>query len=104
MLYCEFSNKKVTMIELFACKETRKIWNRQFSKKLPSEIQQQAFEKMRRLNRATVLNDFLFPPSNHFESLKGERQGQYSVRVNQQWRLCFEFNGHVQNLELVDYH
>ena len=59
-MYCEFSNKKVTMIELFACKETRKIWNRQFSKKLPSEIQQQAFEKMRRLNRATVLTIFSF--------------------------------------------
>ena len=92
------------MIESFQCKETEKIWRRLHSRKFPVEIQLRVLNKMQRIDAAEQLTDFRFPPSNRFEILKGQRQGQYSIRVNQQWRLCFEFDGHVQNLELVDYH
>ena len=92
------------MIESFQCMETEKIWRRLHSRKFPVEIQLRVLNKMQRIDAAEQLTDFRFPPSNRFEMLKGNRQGQYSIRVNQQWRLCFEFDGHVQNLELVDYH
>ena len=92
------------MIESFQCKETEKIWRRLQSRKFPVEIQLRVLNKMQRIDAAEQLTDFRFPPSNRFEILKGKRQGQYSIRVNQQWRLCFEFDGHVQNLQLVDYH
>ena len=92
------------MIESFQCMETEKIWRRLHSRKFPVEIQLRVLNKMQRIDAAEQLTDFRFLPSNRFEMLKGKRQGQYSIRVNQQWRLCFEFDGHVQNLELVDYH
>ncbi|MBF0289345.1 MAG: type II toxin-antitoxin system RelE/ParE family toxin [SAR324 cluster bacterium] len=92
------------MIESFQCKETKKIWNKQRSKKFPQNIQQRVLEKMQRIDSAERVEDFYFPPSNQFEALTGNRKGQYSVRVNQQWRLCFNFDGNIQNLELVDYH
>lgn len=92
------------MIKSFKCKETRKIWNQERSKKFPYKIQKRALSKMQHLDAAEKLEDFFFPPSNHFEALRGDRKGYYSVRVNQQWRLCFGFDGEVYNLELVDYH
>jgi proteic killer suppression protein len=98
------SNGYTIMIESFKCKETKKIWNKRRSKKFPQNIQQRVLEKMQRIDSAEKLEDFYFPPSNHFEALTGNRKGQYSIRVNHQWRLCFNFNENIQNLELIDYH
>lgn len=93
------------MIRTFKCAETEKIFRRQRSRKLPSDIQQVALRKLRMLNRAVTLNDVRVPPANHLEKLKGEREGQYSIRINDQWRICFEWlEGDVYNVEIVDYH
>ncbi|HEY9702791.1 MAG TPA: type II toxin-antitoxin system RelE/ParE family toxin [Allocoleopsis sp.] len=93
------------MIKNFKDKETEKIFNRQRSKKLPSDIQQIALRKLRMLNRAIAIQDLLIPPGNRLESLKGDRMGQYSIRINSQWRICFEWEeGNALNVEIVDYH
>ena len=93
------------MIKNFKNKETKKIFNRQKSKKLPSDIQQIALRKLRMLNRATTIQDLLIPPANRLEHLKGDRIGQYSIRINSQWRICFEWqDGNAFNVEIVDYH
>ncbi|HOU12622.1 MAG TPA: type II toxin-antitoxin system RelE/ParE family toxin [Anaerolineae bacterium] len=93
------------MIRTFKCAETEKIFQRQRSRKLPSDIQQVALRKLRMLNRAVTLNDVRVPPANHLEKLKGEREGQYSIRINDQWRICFEWlEGGVYNVEIADYH
>lgn len=92
------------MIETFACKETRKIFDRQFSRKLQS-IQRVARRKLEILDAAEVLQDLRIPPSNRLEKLLGDRQGQYSIRINDQWRICFEWqSGDAYNVETVDYH
>lgn len=93
------------MIKNFKNKETEKIFNRQKSQKLPSDIQQTALRKLRMLNRAMTLQDLLIPPANRLERLKGDRLGQYSIRINSQWRICFEWqDGNAFNVEIVDYH
>ena len=93
------------MIKSFKCKETEKIFKRIFSKKFPHDIQRTAFKKLRMLNRANILNDLRVPPSNHLEHLHGDRKGQYSIRINDQWRICFEWSsGEVKKVEIVDYH
>lgn len=93
------------MIRSFKDKETQKIFERQRSAKLPSDIQQVALRKLRMINRAQTLQDLKVPPANRLESLKGKRIGQYSIRINDQWRICFEWqNGEAFNVEIVDYH
>ena len=93
------------MIVSFKCKETEKIFNRVFSTKLPQAIQIIAFRKLRMLNRAFSVNDLRVPPGNHLEILSGKLKGLYSIRINSQWRICFEWeNGNVQSVEIVDYH
>jgi proteic killer suppression protein len=93
------------MIKSFNCKETKKIFNRNFSKKLPHEIQKTAFRKLRMLNRSISLNDLKVPPGNRLEKLHGSRMRQYSIRINNQWRICFEWNDNdAYNLEIVNYH
>ncbi len=93
------------MIESFKCKETRKIWNRRFSKKLPPEIQSRVRRKLIAIDISQSLNDLKVPPSNQLEALSDDRKGQHSIRVNDQWRVCFEWeNGNVFNVEIVDYH
>ena len=93
------------MIKSFACKETEKLFNREFSRKLPQDIQRVARRKLEILSAAEVLQDLRIPPSNRLERLSGDRQGQYSVRINNQWRICFEWRrGDVYNVEIVDYH
>lgn len=93
------------MIRTFKCAETEKIFRRQRSRKLPSDIQQVALRKLRMLNRAVTLNDVRVPPANHLEKLKGEREGQHSIRINAQWRICFVWlDGDVYDVEIVDYH
>ena len=91
------------MIKSFRCRETEKIFHRQFSGKFPHDIQQRAFMKLNAIDAATQLKDLSLPPSNRLEALKGERKGQWSI--NDRWRICFEWrHGNVEELEIVDYH
>ena len=93
------------MIRSFRDKETEKIFNRQRSRKLPSDIQQIALRKLRMLNRSQSLQDLRVPPSNRLEKLSGDRQDQYSIRINKQWRICFIWqNSDAYNVEIVDYY
>lgn len=93
------------MIKNILCRETKKIWSGERSSKLPTQIQQVARRKLRILNNAKTIEDLRIPPSNHLEKLSGNRVGQYSIRVNIQWRICFEWHdGIVSNVEIVDYH
>jgi len=93
------------VIRNFKSKETKKIFDRQRSRKLPNEIQQVALRKLRMLNRAETLQDLRVPPANRLEPLAGDRQGQYSIRINNQWRICFQWeDGDALNVEIVDYH
>jgi len=85
--------------------ETQKIWNGEASKKLPLSIQQVARRKLRMLNNAKYITDLRIPPNNRLESLKGKRQGEYSIRINKQWRICFKWqSGNVYNIAIEDYH
>ena len=93
------------MILDFRDRETESIWRGDFSRKLPREIQQIARRKLRMLNNAKMLQDLRVPPANRLEALKGGRKGQWSIRVNDQWRICFVWNeGNVAQVEIVDYH
>jgi proteic killer suppression protein len=93
------------MIKSFKCKETEKIYNRLFSHKLPQDIQKVAIKKLWMLDAATNLEELKIPPSNNLESLKDDRKGQHSIRINQQWRICFKWHdGNAYNVEIVDYH
>ena len=93
------------MIKSFRCKETKKIFSRAFSKKLPPDIQQAARQKLVLLDAATSLNDLRIPPGNLLEELKDDRKGQHSIRINGQWRICFVWkDGDALDVEIVDYH
>jgi len=93
------------MIKSFRCKETEKIFARQYSRKLPRSIQSVALRKLRMLHNSMVLNDLKVPPDNRLEALSGKRAGQYSIRINEQWRICFEWlDNNAINVEIVDYH
>lgn len=93
------------MIESFRCKETEQIFRRQYSRKLPTEIQKVAFRKLRMLNRSSTINDLRVPPGNRLEALSGNRKGQFSIRINDRWRICFVWrDGNVWDVEIVDYH
>ena len=93
------------MIKTFKDAETQKIYQRERSRKLPSDIQQVALRKLRMINNAINLNDLRIPPANHLEKLSGNREGQYSIRINDQWRICFEWkNSDAFNVEIADYH
>ena len=93
------------MIKSFRCKETEKIFNRQFSKKFPADIQRVILRKLRMLNRAMILQDLKVPPGNRLEELKGKCNGQNSIRINDQWRICFIWKeNNAYEVEIVDYH
>ncbi len=93
------------MLESFKCKESKKIWNFQFSKKFPKEIQTVARRKLVAISIADTIQDLRNPPSNNLEKLKGNRKGQCSIRINNQWRICFEWKKNsAYNVEIVDYH
>ncbi len=93
------------MIRSFASKETEILFKRQRSRKLPPEIQHSARLKLEILDAAEVLEDLRIPPSNHLEKLSGDRLNQHSIRINRQWRICFEWrDGYAYNVEIVDYH
>ena len=93
------------MIRSFKDKETESIFNREWSRKLPGDLQRVALRKLRMLNRAMSLNDLRVPPGNSLEKLKGERVGQYSIRINDQWRITFRWRSKdASDVEIVDYH
>lgn len=93
------------MIESFKCKETKKVFERESSGKFPYEIQRIAMRKLWMLDAATGINDLRVPPSNHLEKLRGNREGQYSIRINLKWRICFNWHeGGAKNIEIIDYH
>ncbi|MBI4922883.1 MAG: type II toxin-antitoxin system RelE/ParE family toxin [Devosia nanyangense] len=93
------------MIISFASRETELIWSGQRSRKLPGDIQSIALRKLRMLNQARVLSDLRVPPANRLEALRGSRAGQHSVRINDQWRICFVWSANgVSDVEIVDYH
>ena len=93
------------MIKSFGCKETEKIWNGKISRRLPQDIQRIARRKLRMINNAESLNDLRVPPANRLEALKGNRADQHSVRINDQWRICFVWReDNAFAVEIVDYH
>ena len=93
------------MIKTFRDKETEKIFNRLLSKQLPQTIQQLARRKLVILDSATDLNTLRVPPGNKLEALKGDRKGQHSIRINDQWRVCFRWKtGDAYDVEIADYH
>jgi len=93
------------VIKTFNDAETEKIYQREHSRRLPSDIQQVALRKLRMINNAINFNDLRVPPANRLERLSGDRAGQHSIRVNDQWRICFEWRGSdAFNVEITDYH
>lgn len=93
------------MIKTFADKETEKLFRQEFSKKLPQSIQRIALRKLLMIHAAETMEDLRIPPSNHLERLSGDREGQYSIRVNKQYRICFSIHGKdICDVEIVDYH
>lgn len=93
------------MIKSFRCKETEKIFFRKYTSHLPSQIHRIAQRKLSLLDSAEEIEDLRIPPGNRLEKLKGDRESQYSVRINDQWRLCFYWHeGNAFEVEIVDYH
>ena len=94
------------MIKSFKNNETEKVYRQIFSKKLPQDIQRVALRKLIMIDNAGCLEDLRVPPANHLEALHGDREGQYSIRINDQYRICFSIEGKndFHNLEIVDYH
>jgi len=93
------------MIISFQDKETEKIWNQQYSKKMPNSIQRIGLRKLIIINRAKDLNDLKIPPGNKLEKLTGNRKDQFSIRINDQWRICFVWRKNdAYDVEIDDYH
>ena len=93
------------MIKSFASKETEKLFKREFTQKIPQNIRQIARRKLEILDAADRLQDLRIPLSNHLEKLSADRKGQYSIRINIRWRICFEWRERdAYNVEIVDYH
>ena len=89
----------------FKDKETELVYNEQFSKKLPQDIQRVALRKLIMIHHAVSLEDLKIPPGNKLEQLYGDRKGQHSIRINDQWRVCFVWeNNNASSVEIVDYH
>ena len=93
------------MIESFASAETERLFATGKSRRLPPDILRRAVMRLTQLDAATVIDDLRLPPSNRLEALLGSRAGQWSIRINEQWRVCFRFErGNAQDVEIVDYH
>ena len=93
------------MIKSFADGETEKVFGRRFSEKLPGDIQAVALRKLRMLTNAHAINDLRSPPANRLEKLSQDREGQHSIRINDQWRVCFAWrDGDAYDVEITDYH
>ena len=103
-VWCAALYNKV-VIKTFKDDRTQKIYQRQPSRKLPSDIQQVALRKLRMINNSISINDLRVPPANRLEKLGGDRAGQRSICINDQWRICFEWQkSDAYNVEIVDYH
>lgn len=93
------------MIRSFCDRETERVWEGVRSRRLPGDIQDAALRKLRLLNRSSALDELRVPPGNRLEALSGDRKGQHSIRINQQWRICFRWNdGGCDDVEICDYH
>jgi proteic killer suppression protein len=93
------------VIKSFKCRETERLYYGQYSRKLSHDIQRIAARKLEVLNAASEINSLRIPPSNRLEKLKGNRSNQHSIRINDQWRICFVWkNGDALDVEIVDYH
>jgi proteic killer suppression protein len=93
------------MILSFKDKETELVYNRQFTKKLPRDVQHVALRKLVIIHNSVNLLDLKVPPGNNLEQLHGDREGQYSIRINSQWRICFNWeSNNAFNVEIIDYH
>ena len=93
------------MIRSFGDRETEKVFERERSRKLPTDVQRRAHRKLLLVDAAEALDDLRVPPGNRLERLFGQRAGQYSIRVNQQWRICFRWSrGDAYDVEITDYH
>lgn len=93
------------MIQSVSDIETERIFTTGKSKRFPPDILKPAIKRLTQLDAATVIDDLRMPPSNHLEALSGKRTGQWSIRINDQWRICFRFeNGETYDVEIVDYH
>ena len=92
------------MIRTFRCRDTERIWNGYSSPKFPPDVQQRALGKLRQLDAALNLQDLRNPPGNRLEALKGGRKGQFSIRIDSQWRICVRWaDGEAHDVEIVDY-
>ena len=93
------------MIGSFICRETERMWQGEASRKFPRDMQERALRKLRQLDAAQTLDDLRHPPGNRLEALRGDRSAQMSVRINDQWRICFVWKaGDAHEVEIVDYH
>jgi len=93
------------MIKSFADRQTEHLFHGRFARKLPRDIQRSAQRKLRQIHAAGALTDLGVPPGNRLEALKGDRAGQHSIRINDQWRICFVWaDGDAERVEIVDYH
>lgn len=93
------------MIKDFKCKDTEKLFNGKFIRSFPTDIQRIALRKLKMIDASTVLDTLKVPPGNRLEALRGNRQGQHSIRINDQWRICFSWNqSNAFEVEIVDYH
>lgn len=93
------------MIRSFADRETERVWKRQRAPRLGTDLQRTAHRKLLLLDAAETLSDLRVPPGNHLEKLRGERAGLHSIRINQQWRICFRWtSAGPEDVEIVDYH
>jgi toxin HigB-1 len=95
----------ITVIKSFRCRDTEKIFQREHARKLPQDIQRTAMRKLWMIDAASDMNSLRVPPGNRLEALTGNRLGQHSIRINDQWRICFRWHdGNAYDVEIVDYH
>ena len=93
------------MINSFRDRDAERLFHREAVRRLGADVQRVALRKLRMLDAATVLDDLRVPPANRLEKLRGDRKGQYSIRINDRWRVCFRWRaGHAHDVEIVDYH
>ena len=104
MVNCRVTRYDRRVIKSFKDEETRRIFNGEFSLRFPIDIQKVALRKLRFLAAARTLTELKSPPSNQLEKLARERKGQYSIRINRQWRVCFGWNEGAEDVEITDYH
>jgi len=93
------------MIRSFKCKSTQELWETGKSKRIPSSLKKGALRKLVLIDDAAEYKDLMAPPGNRLEELKGDRKDQFSIRINDQWRICFKWiNGDAHEVEIIDYH